>query len=69
MPPATADLMRRAGVTSVAPLDSVSALEASIPRFIASLRTATRIADAGFAATCSRKARTRQLAEILDTSA
>jgi hypothetical protein len=65
----TAHLMRRAGVTSMAPLDSIGALQALIPQFIDSVREGNaRIADAGFAATCSRMARTRQLAAILDWS-
>ena len=62
----TADLMRRAGIDAIAPLDSTPALEDAIPRFVASLRSGVaRIADAGFASTCSRRARTNVLADVL----
>jgi hypothetical protein len=61
--------MRRAAIASIAPLDSENALQALIPRFIDSLRSGNaRIANAEFAATCSRKFRTRELARILDGS-
>ncbi|HKP65118.1 MAG TPA: glycosyltransferase, partial [Casimicrobiaceae bacterium] len=63
----TADLMRRSGVAAIAPLDSSSALETALPRFIASLRDGTaRCASSEFVAQCSRRARTQMLAGVLD---
>jgi hypothetical protein len=63
----TADLMRRAGVDAIAPLDSASALEVAVPHFIESLRTGSaRLAETGFASTCSRRARTQVLADVLN---
>lgn len=63
----TADLMRRAGIRDIAPLDSPDALEVALPRFIASLREGTAgTANGDFVAQCSRRARTQMLARVLD---
>jgi hypothetical protein len=66
----TADLMRRAGVTSVAPLNSSSALETALPRFVASLRNGSACAaNTEFIPMCSRRARTRMLVDVLNACA
>ena len=63
----TASLLRRAGVDTIAPLDSVDAIAAILPRFVelvharrAPLPTASCVENA------SRRGRTRQLAEHFD---
>ena len=62
----TADLMRRAGIDAIAPLDSASTLEDAIPRFVESLRAGrARAANTAFGSTCSRRARTKLLADVL----
>ncbi len=63
----TAGLMRRAGVADVVPLDSADAIAASLPSFVARIRAATAVAPSReFASRCTRKERTRALAELLD---
>ncbi|MGC1818829.1 MAG: glycosyltransferase, partial [Casimicrobiaceae bacterium] len=63
----TAGLMRRAGVADVAPLDSADAIAASLPSFVTRIRAATAVAPSReFASRCTRKERTRALAELLD---
>jgi len=62
----TADLMRRAGVGDVIPLDSVDAIVKHLPGFIERVRAGNAAAgDRAFAATCSRRERTRMLAGML----
>jgi hypothetical protein len=63
----TGDLMRRAGADASARLDSAAELLRIVPEFVARLATGgARLPDAPFAAACSRRARTRMLAEELD---
>jgi hypothetical protein len=63
----TGDLMRRAGADASARLDSASELLRVIPDFVARLaRGEARPPDAQFASACSRRARTRMLANELD---
>jgi glycosyltransferase involved in cell wall biosynthesis len=64
----TWDLMRRAGAEASARLDSVPELLRAVRDFIARLqRREARVPDAHFASACSRRTRTRMLAEALDT--
>jgi hypothetical protein len=64
----TSDLMRRAGVRSVVRIDSIDELLTGIPIFIESLRDGSQnLPDPGFAAGCSRRARTHLLAEQLNS--
>jgi glycosyltransferase involved in cell wall biosynthesis len=63
----TGDLMRRAGADASERLDSASELLRVIPDFVARLaRGEARSPDAQFASACSRRARTRMLANELD---
>ena len=63
----TGDLMRRAGADASARLDSRAELLRVLPEFVARLqRGEARLPDGPFAAACSRRARTRMLAEELD---
>ena len=63
----TGDLMRRAGADASARLDSGTELLRVIPDFVARLaRGDARLPDAQFASACSRRARTRMLANELD---
>lgn len=63
----TADLMRRAGVRQLIPLDSEEAIVAELPAWLEALRTgALPPPDAQFAAQCSRKERTGALAHELE---
>ena len=63
----TGDLMRRAGADASARLDSVAELMRVIPDFVARLRRGdASLPDAQFASACSRRARTRMLADELD---
>lgn len=64
----TAGLMARAGIEAIVPLDSTDAIAGYLPDWLAALRAGTAgAADAGFAAGCTRQARTRQLAELLNS--
>jgi hypothetical protein len=66
----TADLMRRAGIPDVVPLDSADAIVASLPSFIARARSGTAAwPSREFAVRCTRRERTRALAELLDAAA
>jgi hypothetical protein len=63
----TADLMRRAGIDAVAPLDSSAQIATALPIFLQNLRTkAARSPIDIFTASCSRRERTRVLGQILD---
>jgi len=65
----TADLMRRAGIDTVAPLDSVDAITQILPRFIDQVRVGLApIAAPTFIANASRRGRSRQLATLLERS-
>lgn len=62
----TADLMRRAGAACVVPLDSMEAIAGSVPDFLEAVRVgAARSPSSEFARLCSRRERTRDLAELL----
>ena len=63
----TADLMRRAGVPDIVPLDSADAIAASLPAFLARVRSGTAdLPSREFAAECTRRERARALARLLD---
>jgi hypothetical protein len=63
----TGDLMRRAGADASVRLDSIADLAQAIPQFIARVRRAeARLPDTQFTLACSRRARTRMLADELD---
>ena len=63
----TADLIRRAGIGPILPLDSASAIAAALPAFLADLRAGTvPIASDEFAQAGSRRARTQQLSVVLN---
>lgn len=59
----TADLLRRCGVTYLAPLDDAAAIEAILPRFLTDLDGGRP--DPAAVAACSRESRTRELAALL----
>ncbi|MEP6657300.1 MAG: glycosyltransferase [Betaproteobacteria bacterium] len=62
----TADLMRRAGVAPIIPLDSMEGIASALPGFLAALRSRTaRAANPEFVAGCSRREVTRALAGLL----
>jgi hypothetical protein len=63
----TADLMHRAGVTSVAPLDSAREIASAVTTFVRELRaTSASPSNDEFVSSCSRRERTRVLGRILD---
>jgi hypothetical protein len=65
----TADLMRRAGVSDIVPLDSADAIAASLPSFLARVRSdKANSPSREFAALCTRRDRSRALAELLDSA-
>jgi glycosyltransferase involved in cell wall biosynthesis len=60
----TAGLVRRAGVDTIAPLDSVDAIAAIMPRYIESLRNGNApLAAPAFVKCASRRGRARELAQ------
>lgn len=65
----TADLMHRARVAQIIPLDSAEAITRLLPDFLDALRTGTAKAPSpDYARHCSRRERTREFAEVLRTS-
>ena len=63
----TADLVRRAGIDAIVPLDSASAIEAHLPLWLDALRLGSGMRPSvEFARNCSRRERTRALAEVLN---
>lgn len=66
----TASVMQAAGLDSVAPLDSASAIAEYLNRFVADLRTGTaRLPGAQSVAHASRRERARGLADLFDRMA
>ena len=65
----TADLLMRAGVRHIAPLDDVAAIGATLTSFLADLAAGTPIAPPDEAvAQHSRLSRTRELVAVLDAA-
>jgi len=63
----TAATLRQAGIDSIAPLDQKDAIIAMLPRFLEQVRSGTApLASAAVIAAHSRRARTEQLALLLD---
>jgi hypothetical protein len=63
----TAATLRNVGIDTIAPLNSASAIAAELLRFLdLAYRKAAPIASMDKILTCSRKARTSELAELLD---
>eukprot|EP01034_Spumella_vulgaris_P043100 gene43100-53496_t len=63
----TAATLRQAGVDSIAPLDQKDAIIDALPRFLDQVRKGTApLASAAVIAAHSRRARTEQLAQLLD---
>jgi glycosyltransferase involved in cell wall biosynthesis len=63
----TAATLRQAGVDSIAPLDQKDAIIEALPRFLEQVRQGTApLAPAAVIAAHSRRARTEQLAQLLD---
>jgi glycosyltransferase involved in cell wall biosynthesis len=63
----TAATLRQAGIDSIAPLDQKDAIIAALPRFLEQVRRGTApLAPAAVIAAHSRRARTEQLAQLLD---
>ena len=63
----TADLLRRAGVTDILSLESTEAIVAGFPGFLNKLEAGhAKLADPQFVQGCSRRARTAELAAVLD---
>ncbi|WP_228894334.1 glycosyltransferase [Pseudoduganella aquatica] len=63
----TAATLRQAGIDSIAPLDQKDAIIAILPRFLEQVRSGTApLASAAVIAAHSRRARTEQLALLLD---
>lgn len=63
----TAATLRQAGVDSIAPLDQKDAIIDALPRFLEQVRNGTApLASAAVIAAHSRRARTEQLAQLLD---
>lgn len=63
----TAATLRQAGVDSIAPLDQKDAIIEALPRFLEQIRNGTApLASAAVIAAHSRRARTEQLARLLD---
>lgn len=63
----TAATLRQAGIDSIAPLDQKDAIIAALPRFLEQVRSGTApLAPAAVIAAHSRRARTEQLAQLLD---
>ncbi|WP_229417378.1 glycosyltransferase [Massilia sp. Root418] len=63
----TAATLRQAGVDSIAPLDRKDAIIEALPRFLEQVRQGTApLAPAAVIAAHSRRARTEQLAQLLD---
>lgn len=63
----TAATLRQAGIDSMAPLNDHDAIRAMLPRFLQQVRAGTApLAAAGAIASHSRRARTEQLARLLD---
>jgi hypothetical protein len=63
----TADLLRRAGLTDIARLDSADEIANALGSFIGQLKKqASRLPDPNFAASNSRLKRTEDLALLLD---
>lgn len=63
----TAQLMRRAGLTHQAPLEDAAAIDATLHRFLADWRQPSPLRpDAALVRSCSRRARTTELARVLD---
>jgi hypothetical protein len=60
----TATILRRAGISTIAPLDDAQQIAAALRRFVA--HPEASLASPGYIATCTRAARTRELAELLD---
>jgi hypothetical protein len=62
----TAATMRSAGMDTIAPLDDAAAIAAALESFIALARAGTApLASAEAIASCSRRARSRELARLL----
>jgi glycosyltransferase involved in cell wall biosynthesis len=65
----TADLMRRAGIDTIVPLDSVDAIADILPRFMSQVRAGLApLAAPSFVANASRRARSQQFAQLLERS-
>ena len=63
----TAATLRQAGIDSIAPLDQKDAIIEALPRFLEQIRNGTApLASAAVIAAHSRRARTEQLARLLD---
>jgi glycosyltransferase involved in cell wall biosynthesis len=63
----TAALLRRAGLSDIAPLDSAEEIARALASFVAQLRAdSARLPGAEFVARASRRQRTAELAELLD---
>jgi glycosyltransferase involved in cell wall biosynthesis len=63
----TVGLMRRAGVDTIAPLDSVDAIARLVPRFLEQMGSGCApLPEPAFVANASRLSRTQQLAHLLD---
>lgn len=63
----TAQLFSRAGLPVQAPLDSSAQIAEALPRFVAQVRArAAARGDPEFISSCSRLARTRELAQVLN---
>jgi glycosyltransferase involved in cell wall biosynthesis len=63
----TAETVRRAGLDSIAPLNSTEAIAALLERFIEGVRSGRATSpEPGFVASASRRGRAQELAELLD---
>ena len=63
----TAEAVRRAGLDSIAPLDSAEAIAALLERFVGDVRSGrAALPDARLVAAASRRGRTQELAELLE---
>jgi hypothetical protein len=65
----TADVIRRAGIDTIAPLDNTDAIVAALGTFLMSVDNATApLADAQVLKNASRRGRTGQLARLLEAA-
>jgi glycosyltransferase involved in cell wall biosynthesis len=63
----TAGVLVQAGLTDIASLESTVQMQRAIPAFLDSIRSSTApLPDPNYVAKCTRKDRTRQLAEMFD---
>jgi glycosyltransferase involved in cell wall biosynthesis len=63
----TADLLRRAGLSAIAPLDSVDEITFALAQLLGDLRSGVaQLPSPGFVSSASRRSRSEQLAGLLD---